>query len=237
LRSSRLRRRQPALLDRIPEKCESRVRQVDAGKSANGWVRLMLGDVVPSVRYGISAPLVDDAEGTPVLRMNNVGEGKAGHGEIKYTTESVPSDLVLRFGDVLFNRTNSIEQIGRSGLWRDEVPGATFASYLVRLNLDPGQILPQYLALWLSHPEVRHRVRTISTPAVQQVNVNPTKLLKLEIDLPCDLEDQRRICARLDAADDRMACERSALMKLRLLKKGLMDDLLSGKVQVGELSG
>ena len=208
--------------------------RIDSNESADGWTRLRLGEVVPSVQYGISSPLFDEGKGTPVLRMNNVGEGKAGFGEIKFTVDKISTAMILRFGDVLFNRTNSIDQIGRSGMWREETPRATFASYLVRLDMDRTRIIPQYLALWLTHPLVRRRIRSISTPAVQQVNVNPTKLLELEIDLPRSLEEQRLICARLDSADDYIAAQRVRLNKLRLLKKGLMADLLTGKVRVGK---
>lgn len=171
--------------------------------------------------------------------MNNVGEGRAGFGEIKYCSTDTPRDLLLRRGDVLFNRTNSIDHVGRSGMWRHELPEATFASYLVRLNLDPSHLLPEYLSLWLCHPVIRQRVRAISTPAVQQVNVNPTMLRSLLIDLPQTFDEQQQISALLEEADQEIAFERAELDKLRLLKQGLMEDLLTGKVRVtrsGELT-
>jgi type I restriction enzyme S subunit len=203
----------------------------------NGWLRLPLSDVVSSVDYGISHALTEELTGIPVLRMNNVGDGKAGFGELKYYPQTVSRNLLLRYGDVLFNRTNSVEHVGRSGMWRNELPKATFASYLVRLNANPTRLIPDYLALWLSHPLTRQRVRAISTPAVQQVNVNPTKLRALPIDLPSSLDEQRRITGLLDIADTQIVREQAELDKLQLLKSGLMEDLLTGRVRVARDGG
>ncbi|WP_399925554.1 restriction endonuclease subunit S [Streptomyces kanamyceticus] len=200
------------------------------------WVRVPLKDVVPSVEYGISEALDTDARGVPVLRMNNIRDGRAELGELRYSPVAVPDRLYLRPGDVLFNRTNSIEHIGKAAVWRDELPAATFASYLVRLNPDARRVTPEYLVEWLMHPLTRQRVRAISTVAVQQVNVNPSRLRELEIDLPADLAEQRRIVATLEACDEQIEREADELAKLRDLKRGLVDDLFSGKVTVPELA-
>ncbi|WP_219689820.1 restriction endonuclease subunit S [Streptomyces anatolicus] len=197
-----------------------------------GWVRLPLKDVVPAAEYGISEALDRDAGGVPVLRMNNIQGGRVQVGELRYCPVAVPERLYLRQGDVLFNRTNSIDHIGKAALWRDELPGATFASYLVRLNPDVRRVLPEYLVEWLMHPVIRQRVRAISTVAVQQVNVNPSRLRNMEIDLPESLDEQREIIATLEACDAQIARESQELDKLRKLKQGLVDDLLSGRVKV-----
>ncbi|MFE1237720.1 restriction endonuclease subunit S [Streptomyces tendae] len=199
-------------------------------KPAAGWARVPLKDIVPSAEYGISEALDGDARGVPVLRMNNIQNARIDADELRYCPVPVPSKLFLRRGDVLFNRTNSMEHIGKAAMWRDELPSATFASYLVRLIPDLQRVTPEYLVEWLMHPIVRQRVRSISTVAVQQVNVNPTRLRELEIDLPVDLAEQRRIVATLEACDEQIGREEEELNKLRELKQGLVDDLLSGRV-------
>ncbi|MFF1501856.1 restriction endonuclease subunit S [Streptomyces sp. NPDC058316] len=197
--------------------------------SFHGWVRVPLKAVVPSTDYGISEALVSDPQGMPVLRMNNIRDGQVDASELRYCPTSVPDRLVLRRGDVLFNRTNSIEHVGKAAMWADDLPKATFASYLVRLNPDLRQITPEYLVEWLQHPLIRQRVKAISTVAVQQVNVNPTRLRDLEIDLPVSLDEQRRIVNLLAACDDRIRREEEELAKLRQVKIGLADDLLAGR--------
>ncbi|MEV8391258.1 MULTISPECIES: restriction endonuclease subunit S [unclassified Streptomyces] len=195
--------------------------------SSIGWTRASLKEVVPSVEYGISEALVNTPNAVPVLRMNNIRDGQADVSDLRYCPVSVSERMFLRRGDVLFNRTNSIEHIGKAALWADELPKATFASYLVRLNPDKNRLRPEYLVEWLHHPLIRQRVKAISTVAVQQVNVNPSRLRELEIDLPVSLEEQDRIVQTLAACDKRIRHEEGELDKLRQLKLGLTDNLLA----------
>ncbi|MET9196209.1 restriction endonuclease subunit S [Streptomyces olivaceus] len=203
---------------------------VASKEPVSGWARVPLKNIVPSAEYGISESLDRDARGVPVLRMNNIRSARIDADDLRYCPVPVPSRLFLRCGDVLFNRTNSMEHIGKAAMWRDELPSATFASYLVRLVPDLNRVTPEYLVEWLMHPLVRQRVRSISTVAVQQVNVNPSRLRELEIDLPVDLAEQRRIVATLEACDEQIGREEEELNKLRELKQGLVDDLLSARV-------
>ncbi|MFD5403905.1 restriction endonuclease subunit S [Streptomyces griseorubiginosus] len=214
----------------------SSMQSVSREKPLLGWERVPLKDVVPSAEYGISEALDRDARGLPVLRMNNIQSGRIDTGELRYCPVPVPAKLFLRRGDVLFNRTNSMEHIGKAAMWRDELPSATFASYLVRLIPDLQRVTPEYLVEWLMHPLVRQRVRAISTVAVQQVNVNPSRLRELEIDLPVDLAEQRRLVATLGACDEQIRQENEELNKLRVLKQGLMDDLLTGRAEVSAVA-
>ncbi|MFD8450803.1 MULTISPECIES: restriction endonuclease subunit S [Streptomyces] len=198
-----------------------------------GFMRESLKEFVPVVEYGVSVALGREPVGTPVLRMNNLHEGRAVVDDLRYLPRSVPSGLLLRDGDVLFNRTNSIEHVGKSALWRGELPEATFASYLVRLVPNRQKLLPEYLVEWLQHPLIRQRIRAIATVAVQQVNVNPTRLRELEIDVPEDLDFQRKAVGVLSAFDDRIEAQREEQRKLAELKAGLVDDLLQGARRIG----
>jgi type I restriction enzyme S subunit len=203
------------------------------GMVPKAWEVLPLRDVVPTVEYGISHSL-DGEGGTPVLRMNNLANGEVVLDEVKTTAFPVPEQLILRPGDVLFNRTNSIDQVGRTGIWRGQIPGATFASYLVRLNPAPGRLDNEYLNRWLNLPETQIRIRAYATPGVHQVNINPTNLRRVRIALPGSLHEQHEICDRLMASDERRMQENAQLHKLRSLRAGLMNDLLTGRVRVSE---
>jgi type I restriction enzyme S subunit len=205
----------------------SGMRAVGAADIGDGWERVRLGDVVPSVDYGISTALDSNPSGIPTLRMNNILDGRPYLADLRYSPQRVESRLHLQVGDVLFNRTNSIEHVGRAAIWGGELGEATFASYLVRLNPDVTRITPRYLVEWLRHPVIRQRVRSIATVAVQQVNVNPSRLRELEIDIPVDLSVQDRLVSGLDACDRRISAELENLAKLRLMKRGMATDLLS----------
>ncbi len=86
------------------------------------WDSGPLSQFVPSAEYGISTSLGD--KGYPVLRMNNLSEGEAELSDLKYSGAPVPEGLWLRPGDVLFNRTNSWEHVGRTGIWRGQIERA-----------------------------------------------------------------------------------------------------------------
>ncbi|MGQ5225035.1 restriction endonuclease subunit S [Streptomyces sp. yara] len=203
---------------------------IEAVAAPAGWERLPLKDVVPSADYGISVALNGDTSGIPTLRMNNLRDGRPDLKELRYASQDVASRHLLRVGDVLFNRTNSIEHVGRAGIWRGELEKATFASYLVRLNPDVRRLDPRYLVEWLQHPVIRQRVRSIATVAVQQVNVNPSRLRELEIDLPVDLSDQEKLISALDNCDQQIAAEIDNFEKIRTMKQGLAARLLGGKL-------
>jgi type I restriction enzyme S subunit len=203
---------------------------LEGAVAPQGWERVPLKEVVPSADYGISVALDGDTGGIPTLRMNNLRDGRPDLKELRYSSQGVDSRYLLRVGDVLFNRTNSIEHVGRAGIWQGELQKATFASYLVRLNPDTRRLDPRYLVEWLQHPVIRQRVRAIATVAVQQVNVNPSRLRELEIDLPVDLSVQAKLVTALDACDQQIIAEMDNLDKIRTMKQGLAAQLLSGKL-------
>lgn len=168
----------------------------------------------------------------PILRMQNLCEGRMNLTDLKYSDSPEARKLLLQPADVLFNRTNSMEHVGRTALWRGELTTASFASYLVRLVPNHARLLPEYLNLWLNWKPTQTSIRRFATPGVQQVNINPTNLQRTVIELPKDMEEQRQIVDRLDSHENAIVSEIRMLEKLRALKSGLMHDLLTGKVRV-----
>ncbi|VXA79351.1 MULTISPECIES: restriction endonuclease subunit S [Aeromonas] len=202
------------------------------GPAPKGWVHGLLKRFVRAAEYGISTSLDEDMTGIPVLRMNNIQSNRFDVSDLKYTKDPDAYRLKLRKGDVLYNRTNSMEHVGKTALWRGELGECSFASYLVRLNLHEDQLRPAYFAHWMSQVSSQNALRAFATPAVQQVNINPTNLQRVEICCPGDPHEQDLIVERIDALDDNIAAESANLMKLQAQKTGLMRDLLTGKVPV-----
>jgi len=197
------------------------------------WDCMLLSRFVPSAEYGISTSLGES--GNPVLRMNNFFKGEADISDLKYTDLKVPEKLWLRGGDVLFNRTNSWEHVGRTGIWRGQVEKATFASYLVRLNPDPDMLLSELLNVWLNWEPTQIAMRRLATPAVQQVNINPTNLRAIHAAFPSSLNEQCEIVKRFTSMRNTISSCFESFKKLRSLKTALMEDLLTGKVRVTPL--
>ena len=196
------------------------------------WSTSLLGDLVAGAEYGISSALSDHGA-VPVLRMMNLKDGAIDLSDLKYSDSAEARRLLLRPGDILFNRTNSMEHVGRTSLWRGEHPAASFASYCVRFVARAETILPAYLVHYMNLPHAQIRIKRLATPAVQQANVNPTQLqARLTVAFPRDLSVQQRAIDVLDAADAALRAEEAYVAKLQLQKQGLMQDLLTGRVRV-----
>lgn len=216
---------------RTPE--THRLEESPLGPIPAGWRCERLSYFVPSAEYGISTSLGD--YGVPVLRMNNLADGEADLSDLKYTDAPLPEQLWLRPGDVLFNRTNSWQHVGRTGIWRGQHERATFASYLVRLNPHPARLLSELLNLWLNWPKTQIRMRRYATPAVQQVNINPTNLRMLDAAFPSSPDEQAAIVERIQEQNAAIRAAQCTLNKLLALRRGLMQDLLSGRRPVTAL--
>ena len=197
------------------------------------WESASLAVFVPSAEYGISTSLGES--GYPVLRMNNLLDGEAELSDLKFTDAPVPEHLWLRDGDVLFNRTNSWEHVGRTGIWRGQIESATFASYLVRLNPHPDKLLPEMLNFWLNWERIQIAMRRQATPAVQQVNINPTNLRSILAAFPRNLDEQTAITVHISAVREVFNAYREHLYKLKSMKAGLMQHLLTGDRRVTAL--
>ena len=103
---------------------------------------------------------------------------------------------VLHDGDVLFNRTNSPELVGKTAIYKDS-RSAIFAGYLIRVNHIGSVVDGQYLNLFLNSRIARHYGNSVKTDGVNQSNINGAKLLKYPFPY-CSIEEQRKIVNTLD---------------------------------------
>jgi type I restriction enzyme S subunit len=199
------------------------------------WEVEILDNLLIEKRYGISTSLSEDPIGIPVLRMNNLIDGEIDFTDIKYSNRKDAKNLTLNNNDILFNRTNSIDYVGRTAIYRDFGESISFASYLVRLVSDEKRLCSEYLNLWLNNDENQIRVKQFATIGVQQANVNPTNLGTLLLALPASINEQKRVVKNISASANCLSDIKANLSKLRSLKTGLMQDLLTGKVRVTNL--
>jgi type I restriction enzyme, S subunit len=147
--------------------------------------------------------------------------------DIKCSSSAEALGLTLQRNDVLFNRTNSMEHVGRTSLWRGELELASFASYLVRLVPDSSRLDADFLVRWLNLPQVQLLIRRFATPGVHQVNINPTNLRRVQIRLPINLQEQRRIAEILSTLDETIEQTEALIAKYEQIKAGLMHDLFT----------
>lgn len=163
-----------------------------------GWVWCRLGELTIDVSYGISEK-ADSAGEIPVLRMGNItSNGEILYSNLKYVSSSISDlpKLYLQNGDLVFNRTNSYELVGKSGVFENEEP-YTLASYLIRVRFI-SSIQSKYIANYINSKVCRET--QLEPQIIQQngqANFNGTKLSSIIIPLP-PASEQHRIVQKLD---------------------------------------
>jgi type I restriction enzyme, S subunit len=210
-------------------------RKTAIGHLPRSWEVAPVGSVVTAFQYGLSVPM-QPRGALPILRMGNIQDGDVLLSDLKFVTlqPKFVDPYLLHRGDVLFNRTNSQEWVGKVGIFRHDAR-VVFASYLIRLLPDRTKVDNYYLGHVLAAYPSQCRIKRYATPGVQQVNINATNLSKVLIPLPPGeegLREQRDIAATLEAADAAVRSLEPVLAAQLSLKKSLMHDLLTGRVRV-----
>jgi type I restriction enzyme S subunit len=164
----------------------------------NGWNAGFLRDYVIDDCYGTSERASDDNSGTPIFRMGNIQSGRLDLRNLKYLhlNDKDRTKLLLEKGDILVNRTNSAELVGKCAVF-DLEGEYGFASYLIRLRLDKNRAEPRLVASYINSPIGRAYMFSERKQMTGQANVNATKLKALPIVLP-SLPEQCRIVVYLD---------------------------------------
>lgn len=194
-------------------------------------------EVITESQYGISEAMNEEGKGYPILRMGNYdSKGRMDYTELKHVeiSNSEFEKYRLKEGDVLFNRTNSKELVGKTAIYDGQLDNAVFASYLIRVYLDDEKVLPEYFVNYLNSPRGRSEIDKKSKQAVSQANINSTELREMDFELP-SLSQQQEIIENLNVVkknieEIRTASQRKeeVLEKLpkALLKKAFRGDLV-----------
>ncbi len=180
------------------------------------------------VEYGSSAKATEDDAGVPVLRMGNLTtSGDILADNLKYLPSSHDEfpRLLLTRGELLFNRTNSAELVGKTAVYQGQPSPCSFASYLIRVVMQPS-VLPKLVAAYINGPPGRDWVRTMISQQVGQANVNGTKLKALSLPIP-PLNEQRRIVDKIEALTARSRRAKEALDAVPALLDKLRQSILA----------
>ena len=170
----------------------------DLPELPEGWCWAFIGTVARKIQYGTSDKADNNSDGILVLRMGNLIDGQLDFKHLKFIQINSPglSKLMLEPGDLLFNRTNSAELVGKTAVYKENHPKASFASYLIRVQMQP-EILPDYISYYINSIYGRQYIMSVVSQQVGQANVNGTKLSKMPVPLPPSME-QYRIVAEVE---------------------------------------
>ena len=170
-------------------------------------------------------------EGIPVITIGSLGEGEFINSELLFITESKAQSLEsykVKAGDLVFSR---VADVGRSVVISDDEDGWIMSSNLMRICLDHSMIVPDFAYYNLVHnSKALQQIRQFVNAGGRDI-ANTAVLNSLIFAWP-PLEEQVRIVETAHIHDARVRAEEATLVKLRQVKHGLMDDLLTGRVRV-----
>ena len=172
----------------------------DPIKNPKGWEVVTIGDIVKEVKYGTSKPAVEGGK-YPYLRMNNLTpDGHLDLNDLKYIdiSEDEIEKCVVRKGDVLFNRTNSIELVGKTAVF-DLPDDMVIAGYIIRVRLNE-RMLPEVLSQYMNLEALKDILRSMAKGAVNQANINAQELQNVKVYLP-DMGLQKKFIEMKEQVD------------------------------------
>lgn len=154
-------------------------------------------DFILATQYGLSEKAGKDCSGIPILRMGNIKDSQVDITDLKYLPKTdILKGRYLKKGDLLFNRTNSKELVGKTAVF--DLDGEyVFASYLIRVKIDSVVADVNFINDMFASRIIRRQIDLVSRQVLGQVNMNVGELSDLRFPLP-SLAEQKKIVAEID---------------------------------------
>lgn len=201
------------------------------GKVPVGWEVKSIDEISDFVQYGLNISSSDNGQ-IPMLRMNNIVNGEMSDSPLVYVNlnDQLLQQYELEAGDILFNRTNSMDLVGKVGVFR-LMGKYVFASYLIRVRVSK-ENNPYYINLALNSYPIQCLLRSKATPAVSQANINSKSLRHTQIFKPKKKDEQDLVMSKIEEVEHVILQKNDKVKKLEQLKKSLMQNLLTGKIKI-----
>ena len=194
----------------------------DPVKNDKGWEVKKLGDCCSELKYGTSRPACENGQ-YKYLRMGNLTlDGHLDLTDLK--TIDIPDDeidkCIVKYGDILFNRTNSMELIGKTCMFDLEEP-MVIAGYIIRVRL-LDTLNPRFLSIMFNLPSLKLRLKSMAKGAVNQANINSKELASIRVILP-HLPLQQTFASKIEAIEQMKEEMKKALQEAETLFQARMD--------------
>lgn len=197
----------------------------------SSWEWISIGEISTGAEYGTSSKSKKTGI-VPVLRMGNIRNGLFDWNDLVYTNDKAEIEkYMLHNGDVLFNRTNSPELVGKTAVFRGGHQ-AVYAGYLIRINQVP-QINPHYLAFYLNSCIAKSYGNKVKTDGVNQSNINSKKLYSYPFPL-CSKQEQDKIVleleSRLSCCDQIEKTIEQSLQQAEAMRQSILKQAFEGRL-------
>ena len=195
------------------------------------WKHMPLKEACNGLKYGTASK--SQKEGTvAVIRMGNLQDGEIDWSNLVYSNNAEDNEkYCLHLGDVLFNRTNSSELVGKTAIYRGEQP-AIYAGYLIKLDYKTF-IDGEYLNYIMNSPEEKQYCNQVKSDGVNQSNVSAAKIGDFEIPVPSLDEQHEIVCVLRNCIENDKAVintARAAMEQLEETKKSILNKAFHGEL-------
>ena len=193
---------------------------------------VMIKNVCSSLKYGTASKSIPNGK-IAVIRMGNLQGGEIDWTNLVYSdNEEDNQKYRLSAGDVLFNRTNSAEHVGKTSIYRGEHP-AIYAGYLIKLDYDHSIIIGDYLNYLLNSPEAKEYCNSVKSDAVNQSNINAQKIGAFEIPL-IGMDEQEKMVRLIQSINEQdiraKESAESVLDQIDTMKKSILTRAFRGEL-------
>ncbi len=210
--------------------CDSGVPWI--GAIPSHWKVCAIKRLFKSMDYGLSESALGDGD-FKYLNMGHIKDGKVSTENTGYLA-SAPDALLLRKNDILFNRTNSFDLVGKSGIYLSDEENVTFASYMVRIRVKD-EICPSWANSLMNSESYLSFIRTLALRSLNQANLNPTRLGAVSVPVP-PKEEQEAIADYLDEMSTQVDISIRSIEKelcgLFEMKQTTIANVVTGKIKV-----
>jgi len=204
--------------------------ETPVGKFPSSWNMVQIEDLLlEDMSYGILKPGDYDEDGVRMIRATDIAHGKLVESHPFRVSQSKADEYkrtTLAESDVILSVMGTV---GRSMCVPASLEGANLNRALARLRFDSDLILPEFVELWFRSPHTQSYFETQKFGTAQS-RLNLGFLNKMKVPVP-PMNEQRRIVEILSNADDQYWLERESESRLKCLKRGIMQTLLSGEVR------
>ncbi|MFY9822760.1 MAG: restriction endonuclease subunit S [Thermoanaerobaculia bacterium] len=193
-----------------------------------------LGSLLTLAQYGTSEKANEERNGTPLIRMNNIVDGLLDLTKLKFVDLPLPerAKLLLSDGDILFNRTNSKQLVGKCAVFHGSAD-YVFASYLIRIRVNPNLGVPDFVSYLINSAVGRQQIDALSRQITGQANINSEELRSLRIPLPPP-RVQRELVREIDGGRAEVQKQRQLASEILRLAELESEELILGRKKMEE---
>jgi type I restriction enzyme, S subunit len=209
-------------------------KETEIGPMPESWTVKPLGDYLTEAQYGLSAKGTETGR-YAILRMTNQQRGRISPDNLQYVelTGQQFEKFRVEKHDILFNRTNSHDLVGRTAIF-DLEGDFVFASYLIRLGTKADRLRPHFLNHYFNCDETQVRLKSIAARAVSQSNISASRVSGFLLPVP-EPEEQDEIVSQIDCLDTKAALHARKKRLLDDLFRTLLHELMTAQVRVHDL--